>query len=347
MTDAAAATLEVSLDVAEMSAAAIGEGWGDGLPLIAPTADRVAEFIAASGRGGDATLGNFKPLDIPCTVEKVAVNAVMAGAPAAAMPLILAMVEATMAPEFDLAGANATTASVVPAFVVNGEIRHRLGIPFAESALGGVASPAPAIGRAVRLIMRNVAGQQPGKTTESVYGQPGRVAGIVVGEWEERSPWGSLAARRGVNGDAVTAFGVLGTTNVIDTVAKGGREILEVLGKSLAYMGNNNFSHGSTFAEQLIAVNPLWAENVIARDIPTYDDARQVVFEAARMPLDWFPAALRPGIEERGRVDKDGNAYLMESPEEVHIIVCGGVGNLHGAMLPGFSHCEPVTKAVN
>src|ERR1700723_2567764 len=74
-------------------------------------------------------------------------------------------------------------------------------------------------------------------------------------------------SRGGFPGSSVTAFGVLGTTNVIDTLGTDGREILEVVGKSLGFMGNNNMDKGSAFAHQLVALNPIWAHKVHA-DFP-------------------------------------------------------------------------------
>ena len=324
----------------------LDEGWGDGLPLVPPVEELVEEFVEASGQPAGHVLGKLPPLLAECTIEKLAINAVMAGAPAAAMPLLCSAIEAMVEPQFDLAGINATTAAVVPALFVNGPLRQSLRIPFGYSALGGEASPATAIGRAIRLVMRNVAGQWPGETSESVMGQPGRVCGIVVAEWEERSPWPPLAERRGVGGDAVTVYGALGTANIIDPVAKSGREVLEVIGRSLAYMGNNNFAPVSTFAEQAVAINPIWANEVIARDIPSFDDVREIIWQAARLPLEWFPEALRAPIEERGRIDERGLVYLIESPQDLHVLVCGGLGNLHAAMLPGFSHSLAVTRPV-
>jgi len=182
-------------------------GWSDGLPLVPPTEERVAAFLAATGANGDDVVTKLPPSDAPVTLEKIAANAVMAGAPAASLPLIVAALGAMSDPEFDLHGLNATTGSVVPAVIVNGPVCFDLDIPFDAGCLGGADGNAASIGRAMRLVMRNVAGQRVGVTSQSVYGTPGRVAGIVFGEWEERSPWKPLAERRGVPGDAVTVYG--------------------------------------------------------------------------------------------------------------------------------------------
>lgn len=329
-----------------MSADALAEGWGDGLPLIPPTEDLVAEFIAHSGRRADASLGRIPPSRAQCTVEKVAINAVMAGAPVESMALICSSLAAMIDSPLWLDGINATTAAVIPAVIVNGPIRDRLQIPYAYSALGGMASPAPAIGRAMRLVMRNVAGQVAGRTSESVFGQPARVIGIVAGEWEERSPWAPLAERRGVAGDAVTVYGTVGTCNIVDSEGATGVELLEVIGRSLAYMGNNGFVGGTVFADQMVAINPVWANEIIARDIPNFEDVSELLWRFARRPLSDFPEPCRPGLERRGRIDADGQAYLVESPEDIHIFVCGGLGSLHATMLPGFSNSQAVTRAV-
>jgi len=342
----AAERFDTDIDTWQFARFTLERGWGDGLPCAAPTEERVADFVSASGRSAHHVITRLPPSHAPCTVELVAVNAVMAGAPAEAMPLICTVVSALGEPAYDLGTVNATTASVTQAVVVNGAIRNDLGIPYTYSAVGGCAGPAPAIGRAVRLLIRNVAGQVAGKTSESVFGQPGRVTGIVVGEWEERSPWPPLAERRGVPGDAVSVFGTLGTANVLDTIAETGEEVLQVLGRSLAYMGNNNFYKGAQFAEQLIAINPVWARDVIARDLPNLDDVLEIVWEAASLRIDEFPPTLRPSIEASGRPKRKGRVYLMDSPADLNIFVCGGEGSLHGCMFPGMNNHLPVTKAI-
>ena len=194
MTAATAARVEVPTDIREFSAEALARGWSDGLPVLHPTEGLVREFVQASGLAADFALGTLYPSGAVCVVELLAVNAVMAGAPAASMPLLCAAVSAIADPSFDLPGVNTTTASVVPALVVSGPARDELGIPYRHSALGGAASPAPAIGRALRLVVRNVAGQVAGTTSATVFGQPGRVTGIVIAEWEEESPWPSIGA---------------------------------------------------------------------------------------------------------------------------------------------------------
>jgi hypothetical protein len=233
----------------------------------------------------------------------------------------------------------------VPALVVNGPVRHELGIPFGAGCLGGVAGAAPAIGRALRLVMRNVAGQRIGSTSQSVYGTPGRVVGIVFGEWEERSPWAPFAERRGVAGDAVTVYGAMGTANICDLVADRGDILLELIGKSCAYAGANGFLTSSAFAEMLVCINPIWAE-LIGRDFPDADEVQQLLWEHAALALDWWPPAYHESLEAYGRVRADGRVHLVAAPGDMFFLVCGGQGSLHAAALHSWGATVATTRPI-
>ena len=336
---------EVDLDVVSFGAYAEALGWGDGLPLIPPTEERVQQHIVAGQRYPDETIAILPPLRSEATAEKIAINAVMAGAPAAAMPLIYAAIEAMADPGFDLAGLNATTGSVVPAVIVNGPIRHRLGIPCGAGLFGGVEGFAPGIGRAIRLAMRNIAGQRVGTTSKSVYGNPGRIAGIVIGEWEERSPWAPLAERRGVPGDAVTIYGAMGTANICDVVADSGIGLLEMIGKSLAYPGANGFLPSTAYSETLVAINPVWAD-LIAREFPKIESVQEVLWDNAALPIDWFRPEYRKPIDALGRIRADGRVHLVPEPKDVLVLVAGGEGGLHAHMVHSWGACLTVTRPI-
>jgi hypothetical protein len=336
---------EVDTDVQAFSDHALKAGWGDGLPLVPPTEARVQDFLARGGRYPDELVAVLPPLRAECTVEKVAINAVMAGAPPESLNLICAAIAAMAEPKFDLAGLNATTGSVVPAVIVNGPIRNALDIPYQAGCLGGVAGPAPAIGRAIRLVMRNVAGQLIDSTSQSVFGTPGRVAGIVFGEWEERSPWAPLAERRGVKGDAVTVYGAMGTANICDVVADSAEGFLEIIAKSMAYPGANGFLTSSAFSETLCAINPVWAE-IIARQFPRMEDVQAFIWDRCALPIDGWRPEYRAPIEALGRIKPDGRVHLTPTPDDVLVMVAGGLGGLHAAMLHSWGTCLTVTQAV-
>ena len=337
---------EAELDVVEFTRESMELGWGDGLPLIPPTETRVRGFLAANNYFPDQVVALLPPMRAECTIEKIAINAVMAGAPPESLPLLVAAVEAVAAPNFELGGLNATTASVVPALIVNGPIRDKLDIPYKHGCLGGAATTATAIGRALRLIMRNVAGQVIGVTSQSTFGSPGRVAGIVFGEWEERSPWAPLAERRGVKGNAVTAYGTNGTMNIIDTTSQKGPEFLEMIGKSLAYPGANGFSPAVPYAEILVALNPIWAD-IIHRDVPKLEDVQELLWNAASFPADYLVHQHREQLEKLGRIHPNGRTYLATAPKDVLIVTCGGTGSLHAAGFHSWGTCITTTAAID
>jgi hypothetical protein len=336
--------LEVDDDPAAFTKLATDAGWGDGLPLIPPTEARVREHVAASGRFPEECVADLPPRNGRATVEKIATNAVMAGAPAEAMPLLCAAIEAMADPVFNLFALNTTTSSVVPGLFVNGPARHELSLPYDTGCFGGDAGPGPAIGRATRLVMRNVAGQRVGVSSKSVFGQPGRVAGIVVAEWEERSPWAPLAERRGVSGNAVTVHGCTGTIDVADIVASDGAFLLEVIGKSLAFPGTNAFIGAHHGAEIMVCLAPPWAE-LIAATYPAVEDVQERLYAHAALPVAWWPEAHRRKAEQSGRVDDAGLVHLVESPDHMLVFVCGGLANLHALALHSFGPTRAVTRA--
>jgi hypothetical protein len=285
------------------------------------------------------------PSEATCTAEKLAINTVMAGAPASALPLLRAAIEAVADPGFELHALNATTGSVTPALVINGSVRHRLRIPFGAGCLGGADGGAAAIGRAFRLVMRNVAGQRIGVTSQSTFGQPGRVAGIVFGEWEERSPWAPLAERRGVAGDAVTVFGTMGTANICEVVANDPQVLLEFLGRGLVQSGANGYLVQLSFAEVLVALNPVWAD-MIGAAYPDVTEVQNILWRTASTPLSEFPLQHQRQYESIGWVDDRGRVPLARLPEHIMVMVAGGLGGLHAAALHSWGTTITQTRPI-
>jgi hypothetical protein len=226
---------------------------------------------------------------------------------------------------------------------VNGPSRDALGIPYEAGCFGGVAGTAPAIGRALRLVMRNVAGQVIGQSSKSVFGQPARVTGIVVGEWEERSPWAPLAERRGVTGDAVTLKDCTGTIDIADIHATSGRELLEIIGRSLAFTGTNAYIGQQADAEILVAIAPPWADR-IAAEVADIEDVQAELHKHAALPVSLWPETHQRLHEQSGRADSDGLVRLLGSPDQMMVMVCGGLGNLHAFALHSFGPTKAFTR---
>lgn len=335
---------EADLDIEAFTDFSMEMGWGDGLPVVPPIDARVRTFLSANDRYPDEVIAHM-PDQSECTVEKIVINAVMAGAPPESLELLIAMVTSIADPDFELYGVNATTAPVYPAFVVNGPVRDALDIPYSYGCLGGVATRSAAIGRALRLIMRNVAGQVAGVTSQTTFGSPGRVAGILTGEWEEKSPWAPLAERRGVKGNAVTSFGTMGTMNVLDTSSHGAIDFLEMIGKSMAYVGGNCFSPAVAFSELMVAINPICAE-IVGREMPNIEDVQACLWRFASVDADLLQSRHRDQLEQQGRVREDRRVYATPEPKDMLVFVAGGLGGLHATGFHSFGTSLAQTKPI-
>ncbi len=196
-------------------------GWTDGLPVVAPTEARVLRMLTGTTRSPDEVVAVVPPDLVECTVEKVAVNAVMAGAKPEYMPVILAALEAACTDEFNIHGVLATTMPVGPVIIVNGPIRNAIGMNSGGNVLGQGNRANLAIGRAVQLVIRNVGGGRPGGVDRAAHGNPGKLS-FCFAEDEEGSPWESLAVERGFAPDAstVTLFPGEGPRCVVDQLVR-------------------------------------------------------------------------------------------------------------------------------
>ena len=147
-------------------------GWTDGLPVLPPTADKVAEFLAAAGRDGSEVVGELPERRREITAEKVAANAVMAGCRPEYMPVVLAAAQAMLAPEFNLVGPSSSMGGAATLVIVNGPIVQELGINARNNLFGPGNRANSTIGRAMRLILMNACAAIPGCTTAASSATP-------------------------------------------------------------------------------------------------------------------------------------------------------------------------------
>src|SRR2546422_5168428 len=190
----------MSLADPDLDADAIEElyarGVTDGLPVVPPTRARVDRAITMSGRAPDALIARVPPNYGRATVEKIAINAVMAGCRPEYLPVVIAAVEAVCDEAFDLHGVSATTNAPAPLLGVNRPIRGALDINCGAGLFGPGWRANATIGRALRLVCVNVGGARPGVGSMSTVAHPGRYT-YCIGEHEEASPWDSLAVEHG------------------------------------------------------------------------------------------------------------------------------------------------------
>jgi hypothetical protein len=339
--------IEVANDARALYELSLAEHWGDGLPVLPATDDAIEALLAESPYPPDHALCVLPPSNGVATVELIAINCAIAGVEPKAFPFVLAALDAITEPEWNAFGLTTTTSSVFPMLLVNGPARDELGIDYRASCMGGAAGRgSTAIGRAVALCIRNIGGQRAGETTKSVFGQPARL-GFCIGEWEERSPWPSLAERRGFTReqDVVTVHGGKGTFPMADIYNDDARDLIFLLAKSLAYPLANMFLGNVENGEVVVAINPMWAER-FGKAFPNADDFQEFMRENAWQPIDLWPEPNAKSLRAKHRVDSQGRVHLVQRADQIVPIVCGGLGSLHAVALPSFGESQMQSKAV-
>lgn len=214
------------------------QGFSDGLPLVPPTPERVMRMLASVSRDAQDVVAIVPPNMAPATVEKIAINAVMAGCRPEYLPVVIAAVEAVCTDEFNMHGVTATTMGASPVLVVSGPIRERIGMNMKLSALGTGNRANATIGRALRLVIRNVGGARPGGVDRSTLSNPMKFT-MCFAEWEEGSPWEPLHVERGFSREdsVVTAFAMTsGPVQIVDQESRQPDQIGGTLGLGLEGM---------------------------------------------------------------------------------------------------------------
>ena len=216
--------------------AMFARGVTDGLPVVPPTPKRVLRMLTGTDRDPAEIVAVVPPDLAPASVEKVAINAVMAGCLPEHLPWVLAGVGAVCTDEFNVHGVLCTTMPVGPILIANGPGTARIGMNAGSNALGQGNRANSTIGRAVQLVIRNVGGGRPGPggVDRATHGNPGKL-GWCFAEREHDSPFEPLATSRGIEPgrDAVTVFAGEGPRCVVDQKARTAEQLANVLAATL------------------------------------------------------------------------------------------------------------------
>ncbi len=211
-----------------------GLGWSDGLPLIPPTEQRVMSMLEGTSRSADEVITIVPPNLVDLTIEKVAINAVMAGCKPEYLRVVIAALEAVCTDEFNMHGLLATTMPVGPIIFVNGPIRNEIGMNSGVNLLGQGNRANSTIGRALQLTIRNVGGGRPGEVDRATHGSPSKV-GLCFAEDEEGSPWPSYSEDAGFSSEqsTVTVFAGEGPRVIVDQLSRSADELARSLAMGL------------------------------------------------------------------------------------------------------------------
>jgi len=340
---AAPATAPDDLD--GFQAFVLAEGWGDGLPVLPPTPERVTRILG--GRQSADAVATLAPRQGLATFEAIAANAALAGAGPEHLAVIVAAVRAVAEPRFNLKAIQTTTHPCTPLVIVNGPAARRLGIAGGANALGQGYRANAVIGRALRLTLQNVGGATPGQVDRATLGHPGKFT-YCLSENEEGSPWEALHVERGFARDqsTVTVCGSEAPHNVNDHGSTTAEGVVCALASTGATSGSNNAYLGG---EPLLLVGPEHAATIAAGGW-SKRDLKRAFWDRARIRLSAFSpenlarfASIDPA-RFRDRTPDD-MVPLTATPDDVMVVVAGGPGK-HSAVVPTFGATRSVTMRV-
>jgi hypothetical protein len=307
------------------------------------------------GRPADAVLGAIPPMGGVATVEQVAINCAMAGCPKEVVPLVLSAIEALLDPAFDLSPAQVTTNGCAPLVIVSGPIVDQLGFNTKEGGFAGISIANASVGRAVRLVLRNIGGSVPGETSAVVHGHPGWSSYCVAEAVD--SPWTPLHVARGfaASDSCVTVF-FCQAPFALYTPGSAER-VLRVISATLPTPGINMYFGAGEF---LLVFSPKVAQEIASRGM-TRADVQQWVWDHARYEVGrlraegiferephtfyWGARKEAPNVEKMADSER---LPMVDSPEKIHVMVNGGSGQWWVAFCAGWGEFggQAVTRRV-
>src|SRR5438445_7675069 len=226
-------------DVGDAIEFCFAQGWTDGLPVVPPTPERVGAMLEAARLAPQQQVAFITNRVVSITAEKVAINAVMAGCKPEYMAVVVAAVEGIGDPAWSYHGPGTSTGGAAVLMIVNGPIARELDINCGDNLFGPGWRANLTIGRALRLVMRNVCGSMPGLLDRGTVGHPGKLS-YVIAENEAESPWTPLSVERGFRPEQSTvpvmaAEGPHQLYNQLSSTAEG---ILTTLADNMRISGN-------------------------------------------------------------------------------------------------------------
>jgi hypothetical protein len=305
-------------------------GVTDGLPVVPPTPERVVAMLTHTSRDPQEVVGVLPPYQRPATIEKAAINAVMAGCPGPAFPIVLAALDAVGEESFSLQGVIATTNPVGPLLVVSGPIAAEVGMNSGGNCLGQGNRANLSIGRALQLTLRNVGGGIPGRDDRATLGQMGKV-GACFAERTADSPWDSLAAERGVpqGSSGVTLFAAEGPRVVPDPLSRTPESLAASLGMAVDALYHPKQRN---LLSPLVILPPSCAQ-VFGRSGWSKQRVKKAIWERSKRPAaDLAPGARGCEVGADAALlarDDGGGIAKVESPNDITIVHAGGdVGSM-------------------
>jgi hypothetical protein len=307
-------------------------GWTDGLPVVPPTPLRVIRMLNGTERPAGQIIGAVPPDNVPCSIEKVAINAVLAGCKPEYFPTVLAAVEAALKDEFCLHGLLCTTYFSSPVVVVNGPVTRHIGMNSGVNALGQGNRANATIGRALQLLVRNIGGGIPGGIDRATMGNPGKYT-YCFAEDESDLDWPSLAMDQGYQREdsVVSLFPGEGLQPILDQLSRTPESLAKSLAASL-----RSVVHIKKFglADAILVVSPEH-RRVFKQAGWNKSDLRRALYDELMTP----GSELLPGVGgiAEGMPEKLKDKLLNKFRDDgLHIVTTGGSAGMFSAIISGW-----------
>jgi hypothetical protein len=328
------------------------EHFGDALPVVPPTEERVQRMLASVHLAPETIVARVPPCYGEATIEKIAANAVMAGCAPEMMRVLVPLVRAICDERFNIHGVQATTHFAAPLVIVNGPVRKELGFWSRQNVFSNVARANSTLGRALQLVLLNLGGARPDGIDMSALGNPGKFSYCIAENEEAASPWEPLHVERGLAREqsALTLFAAEPPHGVSEHTAARGKVILMAIARALATVWSYR-------ACQLFeAVVVLCPEHVktLQRDGFTRQQVRQFLFENTGVPVRYYQGEHADGGEGTQLVAKYQEITIagepcyrkFRSPESLHIVVAGGTAGKFSAVIGSWATGPAGSQAV-
>ncbi len=316
-------------------------GWTDGLPVVAPTPERVHAMVDLVG--GDALIGDLAARGRGVSIEQAAINAVMAGCRPEYFPIVVAALEAMFDPAFNLHTVLTSTGGAALCVVVSGPIAAEIGMNARHNLLGPGNRANATIGRALRLVAMNVLGSKPGESDASSFGHPGKLT-LCFAEDAPPAPWQPLRVELGYEeaDTTVTVVPTEGPHQLAQQLTDSADDILRSFGRSVrhpTWFSTGKGGHG------VLVLGPEHAKFCAGL---SREEVRRRVYDAARIPADELTAGgvhLERNAQHDMTPAEDGTLPSLRSPGDVLLVTAGGEGAGWSAWLPAWAPVRHAYRA--
>ena len=317
-------------------------GWTDGFPIVPPTPELVQNCLEWVGMSADQLIGVAPVKERAIVVEKLAINAIMAGCLPVHFPIVVAAWNAMLQPQFLLHGATASTGGCAVLSILNGPIRLEIEAKAEFDVLGNGARATSVIGRALRLGLINILNVSPGAIDRSTLGHPGKIS-YCLAEDEEGTNWQSLAQSRGIP-EQVSAITVVASGAPRQIMNEWTSVPEEILDTYVAEIRANMLNY-SIWAGDYVIVIPKQHREYLEAARWSKADVAQYIYENARVKRsEWGQVGKQAVVRDKGDVTYNA---LME-PKNLLVLAAGGPAGGFGAIIPPWlgTKSRAVTMAI-